>query len=296
MSLVETVVAYGIYSAALVAIGAVGFTLQFGMTNVLNLSYGAVLTSAIFVHHAVMHGNVAIGPAVAVGAAWGAAFSWLIGRYVVAAYARRGTSRFGMAMVTIALGLVIQYTLEGIQGPTILSYTVAHARQFRLGAVVLSDLQLVIVGSAVVVMLGVHVLLRHTRIGLAMRAVADDAGLSEGCGVDAATVRTVAWLVSGALCGICGVFLGLSTGSFDASSGGGLFVTVVAAAVLGGIGKPYGAMVGALVVGLAGETAAALLSPAYKDVLAWCLLLVVLALRPQGIFAQYVHRGQLVRQ
>lgn len=295
MSLAETVVAYGIYSTALVAIGAVGFTLQFGVTNVLNLAYGAVLTSAIFVHHAALHGTVATGPAVLVGAAWGAALSWILGRFVIRAYLRRGTSLFGMAMVTIALGLVIQYSLEAIQGPTTLSYTVAHSHEYRLDRVVLSDLQLAVVGSAVTVLVAVHALLRYTRLGLAMRATADDAALSGGCGVSPDAVRGVAWLVSGALCGICGVFLGLGTGSFDASTGTGLFVTIVAAAVLGGIGKPYGAMAGALLVGLASETAAALLSPAYKDVVAWCLLLGVLALRPQGIVAGYAGRRVPVR-
>jgi branched-subunit amino acid ABC-type transport system permease component len=295
MSLALTVLVSGVYSAALVAMGAVGFTLQFGVTNVLNLAYGAILTSAIFVHHAVGRGDVAIAPAIVVGGAWGAVLTWLLGRYVIQAYVRRGTTLFGMAMVTIALGLVIQYTLEGFQGPTTLSYTVAHARLYRVGPVVLSDLQLVIIGGAAVVMVAVHLLLRYTRLGLAMRATADDAALSEGCGVSAQAVRTVAWLVSGALCGICGVFLGLSTGSFDASIGGSLFVTIVAAAVIGGIGKPYGAMVGALLVGLTSETAAALLSPAYKDVVAWAALIVVLALRPQGVFAEYADRRQLVR-
>jgi branched-subunit amino acid ABC-type transport system permease component len=295
MTIAQTVLAFGLYSAALIAIGAVGFTLQFGITNVLNLAFGAIMTSAIFVHHWLGHGDVAIGTAIVVGAGWGALFSWLLGRFVIQAYVRRGTTLFGMAMVTIALGLIIQYTLEGIQGPTTLSYQVAHNRQFHLGAVVMSDLQLVIIGGAGAVMLAVHLVLRHTRLGLAMRATADDAELSRGCGVSAPGVRTVAWLMSGALCGICGVFLGLSTGSFDASIGGTLFVTVVAAAIIGGIGKPYGAMVGALVVGLTSETAAAVLSPAYKDVIAWGILIVVLALRPQGIFAEYADQRQLVR-
>jgi len=80
MSLAETVLAFGLYSAALVAIGAVGFSLQFGITNVLNLAYGAVLTSAILVHHTAVHGDVAILPAIVVGGGWGALLSWLLGR------------------------------------------------------------------------------------------------------------------------------------------------------------------------------------------------------------------------
>jgi branched-chain amino acid transport system permease protein/neutral amino acid transport system permease protein len=288
-------VAFGIYSAALIAIGAVGFTLQFGITNVLNLAFGAVMTSTMFVYHLVAGGRAAILSALVVGALWGALFSWMLGRLVVQPYVRRGTTLFGMAMVTIAAGLIVQYSLEAIQGPSTLSFRVAANRQYRLGAVVMSDHQLVIIGAAAVVMVLVHVLLRHSRLGLAMRATAENPDLTRSCGISAERVREMAWLVSGGLCGICGVLLGLTTGSFDSTTGASLFVTVVSAAVLGGIGKPYGAMVGALVVGLTSELAAAVLSPAYKNIIAWSVLVVILALRPQGIFAEFAKQRQLVR-
>jgi branched-chain amino acid transport system permease protein/neutral amino acid transport system permease protein len=295
MSIAQHVVAFGVYSAALIAIGAVGFTLQFGITNVLNLAFGAVMTSAIFVYHLVGGGRVAILSAIVVGGLWGASASWLLGRLLVQAYVRRGTTLFGMALVTIAAGLIVQFGLEAVQGPTTLSFDVARNRQYQLGRVVMSDQQLVIIASAVVVMTGVHLLLRHTRLGLAMRATADDPDLTRSCGISAERVRGVAWLVSGALCGICGVFLGLTTGSFNSTTSGSLFVTVVSAAVLGGIGKPYGAMVGALVVGMTSEFAAAVVSPAYKNVIAWSVLILILAVRPQGIFAQFATQRQMVR-
>lgn len=295
MTLAQDVIAFGLYTAALVAIGAVGFTLQFGITNVLNLAFGSTLTSAIFVDRWVAGGNPSAWLAILIGGVWGALFSWLIGRFVVNAFVRRGTSLFGMAMVTIALGLIIQFTLEGIQGPTILSYNVAQNHVFHIGAVAMSDLQLTIIGCAAAALVMVHLLLRYTKLGLAMRATAADADLSRGCGIPTQRVRTIAWLVSGALCGICGVFLGISTGSFNSTIGGSIFITIAAAAIIGGIGKPYGAMVGALIVGLAGETAAAVLSPSYKDVVAWAILIAVLILRPQGIFAEFASDRQLVQ-
>lgn len=295
MAIAESVLLFGLYSAALLAIGAVGFTLQFGVTNVLNLAFGSILTSAIFADWLVGQGSPGILLAITLGAVWGALFSWVVGRLVVQTFVKRGTSLFGMAMVTIAVGLIVQYGLEALQGPAILSYNVAQNRQIRIGSVVMSDQQLIIIGSAAAVMVVIHLLLRYTRLGLAMRATAADADLSRGCGVSTERVRSAAWLVSGALCGICGVFLGISTGSFDSSIGGRLFVTIVAAAIIGGIGKPYGAMIGALVVGLSSEAAAAILSPAYKNVIAWAILIAVLALRPQGIFAEFASERELVR-
>jgi branched-chain amino acid transport system permease protein/neutral amino acid transport system permease protein len=294
VSLAWTILVFGCYTAALLAIGAVGFTLQYGVTNVLNLSYGSIMTSAIFVDYAVGRGNASIWLAMAVGAAWGALITWLLGQYLIAAFVRRGTSLFGMAMVTIALGLVIQFTLEAIQGPLILSYHVQYGSEVHLGSVTVSTEQLIIMAAAVIVMLAIHALLRYTRLGLAMRATAADPSLARACGTSTGRVRGAAWLVSGALCGICGVFLGITQGSFNSATGGEFFITVVAAAVVGGIGKPYGAMAGALIVGLVSEGAAAVISPDYKYVVAFIILVVVLMLRPQGIFAEYASTRDLV--
>jgi branched-subunit amino acid ABC-type transport system permease component len=294
MALAMTVLVFGVYTAALLAIGAVGFTLQYGVTNVLNLSYGGIMTSAIFVDYGVGGGNPNIWLAIAVGGAWGAILTWLIGHYVVSAFVRRGTSLFGMAMVTIALGLVIEFSLESIQGPTILTYHAQHGSQIHLGSIIVSAEQLIIMAAAVLIMLVIHGLLRYTRLGLAMRATATDASLARACGASTGRVRGVAWLLSGALCGICGVFLGITQGSFNSATGGDFFITLVAAAIVGGIGKPYGAMAGALIVGLVSEGAAAVISPDYKYIVAFVILVVVLLLRPQGIFAEFASTRELV--
>jgi branched-subunit amino acid ABC-type transport system permease component len=294
VSLVWTTLVFGCYTAALLAVGAVGFTLQYGVTNVLNLSYGGIMTSAIFADYAVGGGNANIWLAIAVGAVWGALITWVIGQYLISAFVRRGTSLFGMAMVTIALGLVIEFSLEAIQGPLILSYRVQRGSEVRLGSVVISTEQLIIIGAAVLIMLAVHALLRYTRLGLAMRATAADPSLTRACGASTGRVRGAAWLISGALCGICGVFLGITQGSFSAATGGDFFITLVAAAIVGGIGKPYGAMAGALIVGLVSEGAAAVISPDYKYVIAFVILVVVLMVRPQGIFAEYASTRELL--
>jgi len=294
LSLVPGVIAFGIYSACLLAIGAVGFSLQFGITNVLNLSYGSIMTSAVFVDYYVVRGSANIWLGLAVGAASGALLSWIVGQFIVSAFVRRGTSLFGMAMVTIGLGLVIQFSLEAIQGPGILAYQTAQTTTVGFAGVVMSIQQLVIIAVAVGLMLVVHGLLRHTKLGLGMRATASDPSLTRNCGVSTKRIRAVAWLCSGALCGICGVFLGISQGAFDSTTGANFFITLAAAAIIGGIGKPYGAMVGALIIGIVSQAAAASIAPSYKDIVAWAMLIIVLMVRPQGIFAEYAAERELV--
>ncbi len=294
MSLIPGIIAFGLYSACLLAIGAVGFTLQFGITNVLNLAYGSILTSAMFVDYAIGRGIPNIWFGILVGALWGALASVLFGRFIVMRYVRRGTSLVAMAMVTIGAALVIQYTLESIQGPFVYSYQLAQQKTVRVAGVTMSENQLIIIGAALVLMIAVHCLLQYTRLGLAMRATAVHPSLARSCGVSTERIRVMAWLVSGALCGISGVLLGISTGSFNSVSGASFFITLVVAAIIGGVGKPYGAMIGALIIGLISEAAAAVISPDYKDIIAWVILILVLAIRPQGIFAEFASGRELV--
>jgi branched-chain amino acid transport system permease protein/neutral amino acid transport system permease protein len=146
--------------------------------------------------------------------------------------------------------------------------------------------QIAIMGIAVAAMLAVHLLSTRTRLGKAMRATATNPSLARSCGVPTDRVIDAAWLLSGALCGIAGVVLVLNTATFSDVTGSNFLVPVVAAAILGGIGQPYGAMLGALTIGLASEIAASVISPSYKDVVAFAILIVVLLVRPQGILSE----------
>ena len=294
MTLLLSVVIFGVYSAALLAVAGVGFTLQFGVTNVLNLAFGSIFTASIFAEYGLTGHSADIWIAMAVGGAAGALFSLVIGHFVVTAFLRRGADRFGIAMVTIAISLMVQFGLEAIQGPYIWAYTSTAHSTLDLGGVVVSSEQFTTITVAVAAMIAVHLLLRTTKLGLAMRATAADVSLTRSCGVSPSRTRIVAWLVSGALCGLGGVLFGINEGSFSASRGSDIIITVAAAAVLGGIGQPYGAMIGSLVVGIVSQAAAALISPSYKTIAAWVILIAVLLLRPLGIMAEFAAVRELV--
>lgn len=281
------IVAFGMLTAALLSIGAVGFSLQFGVTNVLNLAFGAIMTSAIFVQYASAAANLPVWLGVAVSAVFGALMSLMLSVVIVNPYVRRGTSLVGMAMVTIGVSLIIQFSLEAIQGPSIFTFQGQGVGQVHFLTVTMSTRQLTIIGLAAVLMLGVHLLLRHTRLGLAMRATAADPTLTRACGASTTRIRSVTWMISGALCAISGCLLGLNQGAFDSATGNEFFIVIVAAAIVGGIAKPYGAMLGALIIGIVTEASAAVISPSYKDVVAFAFLVVVLLFRPQGLISEY---------
>src|SRR5260370_456097 len=114
-----------------------------------------------------------------------------------------------------------------------------------------------------------HALLRYPRLGTAMRAPAANPTLARNCGIPTQRVIDAVWLITGALCGLAGVVAALDSDSFTISSGAGFLITALAAAVLGGAGQPYGAMIGAVVIGLITEMSAAVRAPHYQQVLAF---------------------------
>lgn len=286
-TLVITLV-FGVISGALVSIGAVGFTLQYGITNVFNLSYGVTMTSAIFVTYLLTKSITSSLPILlVVGALWGAALSLAISVGVVGPFLRRGSGLFGMAIVTLSLLLIIEYGLEAIQGPGILTYPTPTGSAVSIGPAIVSTVQIVEVGLAVVVMLAVYLLLKRTRIGLAMRGMSADPTLTRCCGISTKVIRALTWSVSGALAGMAGVLLGISVGTFNSTTGDTLFVDIVAAAILGGIGEPYGAMVGGILTGIITEGAAAVIDPSLKVVAAAAVIVAVLLVRPTGLLGNF---------
>jgi len=279
-------IGFGLVTASILTMAAVGFTMQFGVTNILNLAFGEVMSVSGFVALMVTRTGTSIWIGMVVAAVFGALLSYALNRAVFIPFVRRGTRLFGMVIVTIAVGLIIQNGILATTGPNFFSYSVAQESSYNVGPLILSTSQIVIMAIAVTCMLVVHGLLRYTKLGMAMRATATDSSLARSCGIRTERIVDVAWLISGAMCGIAGVTLFINTTSFTAATANSFLVVIVAAAILGGVGQPYGAMLGALVIGLTSEISASFINPSYKNVVAFVILVVVLLFRPQGILAE----------
>ena len=286
MDLFVAAFGFGLVSMSVIAIAAVGFTMQFGITNMINLAYGEVMISSAYVAYYLNKAGVSIWIGMVAGALFGAVFSFLLNRIVYAPFQRKGTSYLGMVIVSLAVSLMMANLLLPIVGYYSVSYQESTGSLIRLGAIVLTTNQIVIIGVAVVVMLLIHGLLKYTRLGKAMRATAANPTLARNCGIPTQRVVDSVWLITGALCGLAGVVAALNSDSFAIANGAAFLITVLAAAVLGGAGQPYGAMLGAVLIGLITELSAAAWSPEYKEVVAFGVLVMVMVLRPQGLLAK----------
>jgi branched-subunit amino acid ABC-type transport system permease component len=281
---------FGLVSMSVIAIAAVGFTMQFGITNMINLAYGEVMISAAYLAYYMNKAGISIWIGMVAGALFGAVFSFLLNRIVYAPFMRKGTANLGMVIVSLAVSLMISNLLLPIVGYYSVSYQENAGSLIRLGSIVLTRDQIIVIGIAVVLMLAIHALLTYTRLGKAMRATAANATLARNCGIPTQRVIDSVWLITGALCGLAGVIAALNADSFAIANGSAFLITILAAAVLGGAGQPYGAMIGAVLIGLITELSAAAWSPEYKEVVAFGILVLVMVLRPQGLLAK---RGAL---
>jgi branched-subunit amino acid ABC-type transport system permease component len=281
---------FGLVSMSVIAIAAVGFTMQFGITNMINLAYGEVMISSAYLAYYLNRAGLSIWIGMVAGALFGAVFSFLLNRVVYAPFMRKGTANLGMVIVSLAVSLMISNLLLPIVGYYSVSYQEDAGSLIRLGSIALTRDQIIVIGIAIVVMLAIHGLLRYTRLGKAMRATAANPTLARNCGIPTQRVIDSVWLITGALCGLAGVVAALNADSFAIANGSAFLITILAAAVLGGAGQPYGAMIGAVMIGLITELSAAAWSPQYKEVVAFGILVAVMVLRPQGLLAK---RGAL---
>ena len=201
MSLFLASVGFGLVTAAVLAIAAVGFTMQFAVTDVLNLAYGAVMIASAFVAYAVNQAGASVWVGLLAGTATGAVGSVALNQGIYMPFQRRGSAPITMVIVSLGMTLIIEFGLQAIVGGTNVSYTMSQGPTVRAGGLELTAVQFVIIGLSIVLCAAVHGLLRYTKLGRAMRATAANRNLARNCGIRTARIVTLTWAITGALCG-----------------------------------------------------------------------------------------------
>jgi branched-chain amino acid transport system permease protein/neutral amino acid transport system permease protein len=275
---------FGLITAAVLAIATVGFTMQFAVTNVLNLAYGSIMINSAYVTYWFNQRGASIWIALFAGVATGAIVSFLINKFIYTPFQRRNLIPITVIIVSLGVDLCGTFGLQAIVGGGFVSYTMSQGHEFHILGMLLSEVQLIILGICAGVLILIHWLLKYTRLGKAMRATSANPNLARNSGVKTQFIISMTWVISGALCGLAGTVFAMNSGVFEATSAQLYIVLLLAAMFLGGPGEPYGAMLGALAIGLATEVSAAYIAADYKEVIAFLVLLGMLAFRPYGLF------------
>lgn len=283
MQVLASSVGFGLVTASIIVFAAGGFNLQFGLTNMFNFAFGQMLTVCAFFAYAVERSGVGLVATVIITALFGAVFSAAVNTFVYRPFARRGTSLIVLAIVSVAFGTILQYIVALIWGENFASLGFSQGGVHRFLGMTFTSLQLEFLAFSVVAFAGLHSLFRFTRLGKAIRATATDPKLARSCGINVIRVVDLTWLISGAMCGIAGFYLAVEIGSFSYTTGEDLLPAIIAAAMVGTAGSPRSAFLGALLVGVMTEVLAGYTNPEFKQVYAFILLFILLAVRPQGL-------------
>jgi len=274
----------GLMAGTILAVPAIGFTAIYAVLRFPNFAIASHLTIGAF---AGWLANVSLGlpAALAVGVAFAVAGVAGVVSDELILKPLRPAGALTTAIAAVALTLVLENVIRFVFGNDLRGYALPIRRDWQVAGLRIAPQQVQNFGLAVVAMTAVFLFLAFTRTGKAMRAVADNPTLASVKGIDTDRVARLTTFVAMGLAGVGGMLVGLDT-SIDPLTGFRVILSVFAAAVVGGLGSIPGAVVGALTIGIGEELSLLVLAPAYRTVVGFAAILLVLTLRPRGILGE----------
>jgi branched-chain amino acid transport system permease protein/neutral amino acid transport system permease protein len=289
-------VVVGVLIGSITGLGAMGLTLSFGIMKFANFSHGDLMTLGMFLAFAVV-GNLGVAgppigpfsvpwgivPGIIVAAAGVAVVAAALDRVVYRRLRNRGSATITMAIASLGIAIMVRAVVQLIWGPLPRRYVSGINQSWDIFGLRLKPDQALIIVLTLVVAFLLYLLMYRTRLGKAMRATADNAELANVAGIDTERIRLATWAISGGLAAIAGVMFATQAQlRFDA--GFEFLLPMFAAVILGGIGNPWGALVGGLVVGITQETSTYWIPAGFKTGVPFVILIAMLLTRPKGLF------------
>ena len=288
----------GLLTGGILSLGAIGYSLCSQILRFSNFSHSELLTWGAYIALMVV-GSLPLGTPLApfsfgwpflVAVLVACVFTGILAIGVDALVFRRlraiGAARLTLVFASFGVALALRHAVLFFWGGNAQYYgrSLTMAVEVLPGVRMLPD-QIFVLGLTVVLVVVLHLFLSRSRSGIAMRAMADNPALSRASGIDVEAVIRWTWMLSGALAALAGIFAGLTV-QLRPELGFNMLLAIFAAAILGGSGNLFGAVLGGLIVGLAESLSTLVLPTGYKGAVPFVLLLLVLSLRPQGLFSK----------
>lgn len=288
MDILPQIITNSIIAGSVYALVAMGFSLIYGTTKFFNLTHGVLATVggySVFYFGKMLGWPVWV--AILLGVALAALVGWLLEIFLYRTLRNRKAS--GMVLLVASLGAftalqAVIAILFTSQFRTLASLAGERAI-FHINTAVLTDIQLWIIGTSVLSVIGFWLLLTKTAFGRAVRAVSDDEEVSKIVGINTNNIIGGVFIIGSALAGVAGVLIGFDTG-IEPTMGLLLLLKGVIAAIVGGMGNVYGAFLGAYLLGFAENFGILYISGEWKDAIAFVILILFLLFRPQGILGK----------
>lgn len=279
-------ISFGVITGTVISLGAIGMSLLFGVTRFVNFAYGEWLALSAFLTYLF---NVTFGFHLLISAVLALILMSLIGpllnEWVFEPLSSEG--RFTLLIASIGLSFVMQHVIIAVWGTDVRQLAVPQGlnQPHFLGPFILTNSQIMMLIISLVVMMIVHLLLTRSKLGKAMRAVSNNPVLAGVSGINRRYVIRMTWVIASVLAALSGVMLALAT-QVTPTMGFNFLFTIVAAVILGGVGNPYGAVIGAMIIGLVMEVGAGYTNPSFKLGLAFGVLVLTLLIKPRGLLGE----------
>ncbi|NOK70991.1 MAG: branched-chain amino acid ABC transporter permease [Chloroflexi bacterium AL-N10] len=273
----------GIAVGSILALAAVGLTLTYGILRLSNFAHGDFLTLGAYFTWLCNINGVNIWIAMILGAI-GTIAAMLIAEQLLwkpMRSARADTTT--LIIISIGLALFIRSGILLIWGGSNKSYDLPVAEAIDILGIKIAYYRIIVIIMAILAIIALHFLLQNSKIGKAMRAVSDNIDLARVSGINVEQVVLWTWIITGTLTALAGGMYGLMT-QVRPNMGWFLILPMFASVILGGIGNPYGAIAGALVIGVTSELSVLVLGSQYKLGVALLIMVIILLIRPQGLF------------
>ncbi len=293
----------GLVLGCVYAIVAIGYTMVYGILQLINFAHGALVMIGAMVAYSVISMLAGSGmPAlviVLIGTGCAIPVCALIGYLLdrVAYRPLRKAPRLAPLITAIGMNIVLQYLALLVWGRNPMPYPqIIKVETFHIGGAIITSVQIAIIVISTLLMAGLAWVIYRTRLGTAMRATSQNLQVAGLMGIDANRIIAIAFIIGAGLAAVAGVMVGTYYGIAQYTMGGNLGLKAFAAAVLGGIGNVPGAMLGGILLGLVealgagyiGDLTNNVFGSNYQDVFAFIVLIAVLVFRPQGILGERV--------
>jgi len=276
----------GLSTGAIYALGAVGLTLVYGILKLVNFAHGDFLTFGAYIAFLM---NITWGLPLAIAIVGAMAATALLGiitdRIMWAPMRAKRAGLLQLVLMSIGLAFLIRSVIQFIWGTDIKRLDVSNTATVDFLGLSVGRAQMITIVIGVVVISAVGLMLRYSLLGKRMRALSDDLDLAETAGIDTSRIVLYTWIFAGALAGLAGVLTGATT-NLKPELGFALLLPIFGAVVLGGIGDAFGALAGGMVLGLITEWSTMFIESQMKTAVAFIALIIVLIVRPQGIFGR----------
>jgi len=281
--------ANGIVSGSIYALFALGFTLMFGVLGVINLTYGVYFSAgAMAALLLATWAKLPIALSVALASAAVGAAAVVVDGLLLTPLRRARAPELASLMVTLGATLFLYSVASAWLGTDIRRFPSAifSGAVFHFGAVRISESQIIIIAAALLAVAALMLLMQTTRLGLAIRAVAENEDAAEMMGVNSLLVTRIVSFLSGSLGALAGVLIGLNSDAIEPYMGESMMLKGFAVIVLGGLGDVRGALIAGLLMGVVETLTAGYFSSSLKDAVGFVLLVLTLWIRPSGLLGR----------